>query len=110
MSINLSLDSTEFFLNEESRNDSNISLDFDNPSLKESKNDYKNYKWNKTSFTPILHPFDSSFSGICHELKNENSKEPLHFFEYFFDQKLMEILVEEANRYKSILPNKQVST
>ncbi|XP_017472568.1 PREDICTED: piggyBac transposable element-derived protein 3-like, partial [Rhagoletis zephyria] len=57
----------------------------------------KRYNWTKEDLPP---PIISDMAADPIDLRvNENMKSPLDFFECFFDEELIDIIVEETNRY-----------
>ncbi len=59
----------------------------------------KNDGWISENFTPQLFNFDNSASGLSSNVPQNSNPDPLFFFELFFDEKLMDIIVEESNKY-----------
>ncbi|CAF1189261.1 unnamed protein product, partial [Rotaria sordida] len=55
--------------------------------------------WSTGNFKPHLFHFDSSESGLTQYLMNHQLQVPLDFFQFYFDQTLMDIIVTETNRY-----------
>ncbi|CAF3656736.1 unnamed protein product [Rotaria sordida] len=66
--------------------------------------------WLTGNFKPHLFRFDSSESGLTQYLMNHQLQVPLDFFQFCFDQTLMDLIVTETNRYclqnsKNTLPH-----
>lgn len=56
-------------------------------------------KWDQGEFTPVIHEFNSSNSGIQQNISvSENSLE-IEFFEIFFTLDVVKIIVSQTNKY-----------
>lgn len=70
-------------------------------------------KWMPGSFVPKTFDFDASQSGISSEVSskiNDSEVCPLSFFEFFFDQELMNKIVAETNIYNETIEKNEKST
>lgn len=70
----------------------------------EGKKKTQNDDWVSGKFTPTLFDFDSSASGLSCNVPQNSSADQLFFFELFFDEKLMDIIVEQTNKYHNSIP------
>lgn len=61
--------------------------------------------WIGGVFDPHLFAFDATNSGISPHIQKEDDS-PLHWFECFFDVRLMDVIVGETNRYHHSIPVK----
>ncbi|CAF0975385.1 unnamed protein product [Rotaria sordida] len=66
------------------------------PPSKKKRTEFLNWKHEK--FVPKTFYFNNENAGITSDLKLGN--DPIDYFELFFDQKIMEYIAEETNRYQ----------
>src|ERR1700722_7813348 len=85
----------EIYTNPESDSDSDFYDDCD----KEESDDEDDYSF--TYFTPRIFEFTSQGS-INSEILNSGGESPLDFFEVLFDRSVLEQIVNETNKYKSL--------
>lgn len=64
----------------------------------------KGSDWKSGHFTPKLFDFDTSLSGLSPNVPQNSSYDELFFFELFFDDKLVDIIVEQSNKYHESIP------
>ena len=64
-----------------------------------------NRNWSKTAFEPYLFHFDEQTSGVSSNISALNSNTPLDFFELLFDKKMIDIIVEQTNKYHEFSTN-----
>lgn len=60
--------------------------------------------WKSGHFAPKLFDFDSSASGLSPNVPQSSSYDQLFFFELFFDDKLVDMIVGESNKYHESIP------
>ncbi|CAF4344501.1 unnamed protein product, partial [Didymodactylos carnosus] len=66
------------------------------PPRKKKRREFLN--WKPERFTPKSFYFNNGNAGIPSDLQLGN--DPIDYFELFFDQKIMEYMAEETNRYQ----------
>lgn len=64
-----------------------------------------NRNWGRTVFEPHLFHFDAQNSGVSTNAISMKSDTAFDFFEFLFDEKLTDIIVEETNKYQVISTN-----
>jgi hypothetical protein len=107
----------EIFSNPESENESDSELEIDMEQMKidndsesdmevsDDKNSLSSCSssqsarsWQKANFRPKLFQFQSN---NCGKTGNLNEDSPLDFFKLFFDQNLIQIIVNETNKFQA---------
>ncbi|CAF4368700.1 unnamed protein product [Rotaria sp. Silwood2] len=73
---------------------------------RENKTQFLN--WKRGKFVPKSLNFNNDTAGIASDLDLEN--DPIDYFELFFNQKIMEYVAEETNRYQQQNPSASTST
>lgn len=71
---------------------------------KSAKRKEKNDGWISSPFEPKLFDFDDSASGLSSNAADCSSA--ISFFELFFDEKLIDMIVEQSNKYHYTIPVK----
>ncbi|XP_031338615.1 piggyBac transposable element-derived protein 4-like [Photinus pyralis] len=69
-----------------------------NPGGNETDHSDINITWTKNNFQPILHTFNSSYSGIQGDVLNQASKEIDYFFNLITED-VTDLIITETNRY-----------
>ncbi|CAF1371170.1 unnamed protein product [Rotaria sordida] len=86
-------------------NSSDIDSDGSDDEVAPPKKKSTDRNWSKTAFEPHLFHFDEQNSGVSlgiHAMKNDT---PLDFFELLFDEKMIDLIVQETNKYQDIFTN-----
>ncbi|CAF2361477.1 unnamed protein product [Rotaria sp. Silwood2] len=73
---------------------------------RENKTEFLN--WKRGKFVPKSLNFNNDTTGIASDLDLEN--DPIDYFELFFNQKIMEYIAEETNRYQQQNPSASTPT
>lgn len=60
--------------------------------------------WKSANFTPKLFDFDVSTSGLSSHVPENSNYDPSFFFELFFDEKLIDMIVDQSNKYHHSIP------
>lgn len=60
--------------------------------------------WKSGNFIPKLFDFDGSESGLSSNVPQNSNYDQLFFFELFFDEKLIDMIVEQSNKYHDSIP------
>ena len=68
-----------------------------------------NREWIQGDFSPSLYSFDFSQSGINWRLSYNQLRNPVNFFQIFFDQNLMETIMRQTNMYQPQNPQSSSS-
>lgn len=61
--------------------------------------------WSKTTFEPHLFYFNEHNSGVSSDVQSMKGDTPLDFFELLFDEKMIDLVVEETNKYQHTSTN-----
>lgn len=67
----------------------------------------RDFVWTTDVFQPKIYQFDDTNSGCKIESNEDNSV--LKYFEYFFDQEIMEMIASETNKYYEYLSKQEHS-
>ncbi|CAF4501096.1 unnamed protein product, partial [Rotaria sp. Silwood2] len=86
-------------------NSSDIDSDESDDEAAPLKKQSTDRNWSKTAFTPHLFHFDEQNSGVSLDIHAMKSDTPLDFFELFFDEKMIDLIVQETNKYQDIFTN-----
>ncbi|CAF0937450.1 unnamed protein product [Didymodactylos carnosus] len=89
----------EYIANNQSQLDSEEEFDLEEHDEDDNISDELN--WTTSEFQPILHDFTGR-PRVC--MHSTNSMTPLQCFEHFYDEQLMNLIVNETNTYQKQNP------
>ena len=69
------------------------------------KEQFVNWHWNKTDFESHLFHFGEQISGVSSNISTKKNDTPLDFFDLLFDETMIDIIVEQTNKYHDFSTN-----
>ena len=82
----------------DSNSESDMEVSYDENSLSSCSSSHGARSWQKANFRPKLFQFESNNCGI---IGNLNEDSPLDLLKLFFDQNLIQIVVNETNKFQA---------
>ncbi|CAF1460177.1 unnamed protein product [Didymodactylos carnosus] len=66
--------------------------------------------WKKTAFKPHLFSFDETNAGLSSNIDAMKDATPLEFFQLLFNETIIDLIVEETNKYQAFSNNDATSS